>query len=379
MDTIKRTEARLLDVRELSRGYNEENGETWPHVDVGRTPILVHGVGVYYRRFFDPGVDYFRRICAEHAFQSLTESTKPETSHRTGIYLTPVERDDGELHFRLLRCSTNLSGPTENFRANDRHIVDALNQEAAFLFQNQARLNHVLAQVCRNTPATAEQRQSKARISTHADKTATPCLSETVSSRSSTLRLGSTTWARAGRELCWRSSTRRRAFRSYAPPPDATPRCNVSKQRMSDWRSRFKKARRFRWSSITLCSNATPTRTPPWAATPTRLWIWQTARSSPSSPATSTRSWRPRLGSCSSNRSSPEAIRSRSPWPTTAFVVFSVATNRRFKHRIVLEASAQTPENQWLGITFRTSKTYVRLRDGQGLFSRRHSAYVGRL
>jgi hypothetical protein len=44
-------------------------------------------------------------------------------------------------------------------------------------------------------------------------------------------------------------------------------------------------------------------------------------------------------------------------------VVFSVATNRRLKHKIVLDKSVQLPENQWLGITFRTSKTFVRFRD----------------
>ncbi|MFF3394374.1 hypothetical protein ACFYW1_25975 [Streptomyces sp. NPDC002669] len=45
-------------------------------------------------------------------------------------------------------------------------------------------------------------------------------------------------------------------------------------------------------------------------------------------------------------------------------VAFSVESNRRLKHKIVLEASARTVENQWLGITFRTSKTLVRFRDG---------------
>jgi hypothetical protein len=162
---------RIFVIRELSHGYNEDDGKTWALVDLGQVPILVHGVGVYYRRFFDPGSDHFNRICTEHAFQSLTESTKPGKAHRTGIYLTPVKQDGEELHFRLLRCSTNLSGPTENFRVNDRRIVDALNQEAAFIFQNQAPLNHVLAQIYHNTSAAAAPKQSKARISAHADKT----------------------------------------------------------------------------------------------------------------------------------------------------------------------------------------------------------------
>ncbi|MDI1462618.1 hypothetical protein QEZ54_16720 [Catellatospora sp. KI3] len=163
--------ARVFVVRELSQGHDEVAGGPRPVVDIGRVPVRVHGVGVYYRRFFDRGSDRFDRICAEHTFQSLTESTKPGTSHRTGIYLTPVTQDRDELHFRLLRCSTNLSGPTENFRATDTGIVDALNVEAAAVFRNHAPLNHVLAQVYRNTPTTAERKQAKAKISAHADKT----------------------------------------------------------------------------------------------------------------------------------------------------------------------------------------------------------------
>nr|BFE59712.1 hypothetical protein GCM10020063_042380 [Dactylosporangium thailandense] len=151
--------ARVLVVRDLSVNYD---GAPWEVVGLGRVPVRVHGVGVYYRRFFGPG--HFDRIRAEHEFQSLTESTKPGTAHRTGIYLTPVVPDGDDLHFRLLRCSTNLSGPTDNFRATDTGIVDALNREAALVFRDQAPLNHVLAQVYHN-------KQSKAKISAHADKT----------------------------------------------------------------------------------------------------------------------------------------------------------------------------------------------------------------
>ncbi|MGV9267978.1 hypothetical protein ACWDRR_25330 [Kitasatospora sp. NPDC003701] len=167
-----RAAARVFVVRELSHGYHEDVDNPWTLVGLGRVPLRVHGVGVYYRRFFGLDADHFGRIRAEHAFQSLTESTKPGTAHRSGIYLTPVTRGDGdELHFRLLRCSTNLSGPTENFRPTDTSIVEALNREAAAVFRNQAPLNHVLAQIYHNTPATAERKQSKARISAHADKT----------------------------------------------------------------------------------------------------------------------------------------------------------------------------------------------------------------
>ncbi|MFE7110605.1 hypothetical protein ACFU98_34040 [Streptomyces sp. NPDC057575] len=163
--------AQVFVIRELSHGYHEDAGKPWTLVGLGRVPIGVHGVGVYYRRFFGLDADYFGRIGEEHAFQSLTESTKPGTAHRSGIYLTPVTRNDDELHFRLLRCSTNLSGPTESFGPTDTHIVDALNREAAAVFRNQAQLNHVLAQIYHNTLATAGRKQSKAKISAHADKT----------------------------------------------------------------------------------------------------------------------------------------------------------------------------------------------------------------
>lgn len=162
---------RVLVIRELSHNYRERADEPWSPVELGRVPIRVHGAGVYYRRFFEPAAGHFGRIRAEHEFQSLTESTKPGAAHRTGIYLTPVERTGDELHFRLLRCSTNLSGPTENFQPTDTSIVAALNREAATVFRNQAPLNHVLAQIYHNTLATAGQKQSKAKISSHADKT----------------------------------------------------------------------------------------------------------------------------------------------------------------------------------------------------------------
>ncbi|MEV6976985.1 hypothetical protein [Kitasatospora sp. NPDC093806] len=169
-----RAAAQVFVIRELSHGHHERVDEAdgpWTLVNLGRVPTRVHGAGVYYRRFFDPAADHFGRIRAEHAFQSLTESTKPGTAHRSGIYLTPVTRSGDELHFRLLRCSTNLSGPTEGFRPTDHGIVEELNREAAALFRNQAPLNHVLAQIYHNTAATAERKQSKARISAHADKT----------------------------------------------------------------------------------------------------------------------------------------------------------------------------------------------------------------
>jgi hypothetical protein len=67
-----------------------------------------------------------------------------------------------------------------------------------------------------------------------------------------------------------------------------------------------------------------------------------------------------------SGRDSPKGtLRDRIEIPLThnSVVLFDLDTNRRLKHKIVLDTSTQTPENQWLGITFRTSKTFVRFRD----------------
>ncbi|MBL9106431.1 MAG: hypothetical protein JNL82_36245 [Myxococcales bacterium] len=162
--------ARVRVIREGCPGRADE-AAPWPVVGLGRVPIDVHGLGVYYRGFFEPDVDYVGKIRGEHVFQALTESTKPGAAHRSGIYLTPVRAQADGLHFHLLRCSTNLSGPTDNFRATDRHIVDALDQESALVFTAAAPLNHVLAQIYPNTPADADKKQAKARISAHADKT----------------------------------------------------------------------------------------------------------------------------------------------------------------------------------------------------------------
>ncbi|MEU6865324.1 hypothetical protein ABZ924_18940 [Streptomyces sp. NPDC046876] len=46
------------------------------------------------------------------------------------------------------------------------------------------------------------------------------------------------------------------------------------------------------------------------------------------------------------------------------FVAFSIDSNRRLRHKIVLDTTARTTDNPWLGVTFRTSKTLVRYRDG---------------
>jgi hypothetical protein len=52
------------------------------------------------------------------------------------------------------------------------------------------------------------------------------------------------------------------------------------------------------------------------------------------------------------------------PLAHNSVVAFSVDANRRLRHRIVLDASARAADNPWSGVTFRTSKTFVRFRDG---------------
>lgn len=57
------------------------------------------------------------------------------------------------------------------------------------------------------------------------------------------------------------------------------------------------------------------------------------------------------------------------PLTHDSIVVFSVDSNRRFKHKIVLDTPDRQTENQWLGVTFRTSKTFVRFHDGHAYLS----------
>lgn len=45
-------------------------------------------------------------------------------------------------------------------------------------------------------------------------------------------------------------------------------------------------------------------------------------------------------------------------------VAFSLASNQRFTHAITLRSPSPSPANEWFGITFRTSKTWVRFLDG---------------
>lgn len=156
-------------VKELS--YNLDNPD-YRCVSLGEVPINLHNVGVYFRRLFD-NPDYFKLITQAHEFQSLTESNKPGCAFRKGLYLTEVKQSGDQIHFNLLRCSTNLTGPTDNFRDVDSEIVGRINTVSQPFFTPPVKLNHVLAQIYENnTYDTGTKKvEKKAIIKAHSDKT----------------------------------------------------------------------------------------------------------------------------------------------------------------------------------------------------------------
>ena len=131
--------------------------------------INVHGVGIYFKNFFDPEKDFFHKITQQHVLQELTESNKPGVSYRKGIYITHVHEGVHGTEFRLMRCSTNLKGPTENIRSSDHEIITRVNEVARKYYPEGAPLNHVLAQLYENK--VIQGKEKKARIKAHSDKT----------------------------------------------------------------------------------------------------------------------------------------------------------------------------------------------------------------
>ena len=130
------------------------------------------GLGVLVRDAFRADTDYYAAITSEHTFQTLMLDVKPSEAFRRGVYITRVDEtpDGAEARFRLLRCSTNLAGPTENVRATDAEILGVLNGLRERYFPGTAELNHVLAQTYHNTVG-PDGKQRKAKISSHSDKT----------------------------------------------------------------------------------------------------------------------------------------------------------------------------------------------------------------
>jgi len=156
-------------VLELSYNYTGEHNI----VHIGEVPINIHGVGVYFRRLFNGDKNYFDEINTSHKFQSLKEGNKPDVAYRTGIYLTDITQIDDEIELNLLRCSTNLDGPTDNFRDIDHEIIDKVNRVGTSMFDSPVTFNHVLAQIYENSIVEKNQGrvERKAIIKAHSDKT----------------------------------------------------------------------------------------------------------------------------------------------------------------------------------------------------------------
>ncbi len=150
-------------IKDLSINY-EELHIKHTLIDTGEVPINIHGVGVYFRKLFN-SENYFDKINNSHEFQVLTESDKPSDAYRKGIYLTKVEENNNEYKFNLLRCSSNLKGPTDNFRDVDNEIITRVNDIGQQFFEQKVELNHVLAQIYVNNS------KAKAKIRAHSDKT----------------------------------------------------------------------------------------------------------------------------------------------------------------------------------------------------------------
>lgn len=131
-------------------------------------PVNVANFGVLFPRFFE-GTHHFEAVQQQHEFQTLTESNKQGTALRTGVYISNVHRAENGTSFQLLRCSSNLSGPTNNFKDIDHEILGATHAVLPFFFENAFPPNHVLAQVYHNRADGTRVR--KASIKAHADKT----------------------------------------------------------------------------------------------------------------------------------------------------------------------------------------------------------------
>ncbi|MFN0201357.1 MAG: hypothetical protein ACKVTZ_07540 [Bacteroidia bacterium] len=160
-------------IKELSYHYETVDNENFKLINLGQVPVIVSNSGVYFRQLFEEN-GYFERIKAEHEFQALTESTKPGTAFRKGIYLAEVVKEITQehnevLHFHLLRCSSNFSGATGNFREADHEVLKIMNEAAKYVFEQETKLNHVLAQIYENTKS--EVKETKAKIKAHSDKT----------------------------------------------------------------------------------------------------------------------------------------------------------------------------------------------------------------
>lgn len=113
--------------------------------------------------------NYFKDIIEQHNLQNLTESNKLSSAFRKGIYITNINKIDNDYYFKLLRCSSNFEGPTDNLRDIDKLIINHTNNIASKYFSDKIDLNHVLAQLYINDFVNGKEK--KAKIKVHSDKT----------------------------------------------------------------------------------------------------------------------------------------------------------------------------------------------------------------
>lgn len=165
----------LYIIKELSLNF-EDRPENSRIVSLGEVPVIISNAGVYYRKLFSDD-NSFEKIKSEHDFQELTESNKESKAFRKGIYLSKITKNVTEtgqeaFHYNLLRCSSNLTGPTDNFRDIDHQIINTLNTCVEETFEYQTDMNHALVQIYENKKKTDDSpKEVKAKIKAHSDKT----------------------------------------------------------------------------------------------------------------------------------------------------------------------------------------------------------------
>lgn len=154
-------------IKELSYNYDEIINNI---INIGQMPLNINNVGLYYCNYFDKTKDYFNLISTEHKFQELTESNKPTNALRKGIYITHVNESNNGIEFNLLRCSTNMNGPTDNMRNTDNEILNEINNNILpYFYEKEITINHVLAQIYYSK--IIQHKITKGKISAHSDKT----------------------------------------------------------------------------------------------------------------------------------------------------------------------------------------------------------------
>ena len=132
-------------------------------------------IGMLWPKFIDNQEEILSQMNNVHTFHPLTESNSQDLSFRTGYYTSEVtecinEKNESELWFNLLRCSTNFrNAGTHSFTKIDRELMSMVNKIREEYYPGTAELNHGLVQKYVNKQG--ETKVNKAVISRHSDKT----------------------------------------------------------------------------------------------------------------------------------------------------------------------------------------------------------------